>query len=79
MWYGVQNMSKYDIDIKVQPLTAGGKFSALVSGRPSAEAVLQCRVCLHRKLKHCYIVHYRVYMDTWITLLYFLIKDFQFL
>ena len=20
MWYGVQNMSKYDIDIKVQPL-----------------------------------------------------------
>ena len=22
MWYGVQNMSKYDIDIKVQPLTA---------------------------------------------------------
>ena len=21
MWYGVQNMSKYDIDIKVQPLT----------------------------------------------------------
>ena len=21
MWYGVQNMSKYDVDIKVQPLS----------------------------------------------------------
>ena len=25
MWYGVQNMSKYDIDIKVQPLKQPGK------------------------------------------------------
>ena len=26
MWYGVQNMSKYDIDIKVQPLTMKTEF-----------------------------------------------------
>ena len=30
MWYGVQNMSKYDIDIKVQSLETGHGHTLLV-------------------------------------------------
>ena len=38
MWYGVQNMSKYDIDIKVQPLTqAHTKDRAVALVRPKSE------------------------------------------
>ena len=32
MWYGVQNMSKYDIDIKVQPLATVPEYTPLLPG-----------------------------------------------